>query len=302
MREMIVDAIAEPKSEDEEAKIKARNEAKKIVYPDPAYDFTQDKPDLSQRLLYILDYFPKSFDKPADMVLRVKPNDNYLTDVYNYNLEKRTAKQVTDNNSHIKCDFEGDFNQPFLLVIYDRNHSFRKNTHENSLDEVTHNKNLKGIVVAIKDWGDSTSGPINYLEVIGKEKLNGSCIIITTADALRRSGVNITLNGSLEQAVHEVVACLNHPPIQSIFDKKCDHLVVVFREVLVVHVSKLKNGTLKGAVHICPNFKRAIQAEESRYGVMPGRFAIMLTAIVKGLYHSNEIASDSDMPVEDQTI
>lgn len=136
IRQMIVDAIAEPKSDDEEAKINARNEAKNIVHP--AYDFTQDKPDLSQRLLYILDYFPKSFDKPADMVLRVKPNYNYLTaEVRNYNLETRTTvKPVTDNKSLIEREINSVSKHPSLLVIYDRNHSFRTYTTESNLSQL----------------------------------------------------------------------------------------------------------------------------------------------------------------------
>jgi hypothetical protein len=274
LRQMIVKAISSGKDED----------LKTTVFPE--YHFNQDNcPELSRRLFYILDYFPKSLDKPADMVLRVKPKDAYLTEVFNYNLDKLKAELYGDNN-YIGQELTDVQNKhPSLLVIYDKNLTFRKYA-ENHMLSVSI-KNSSGVVIAIKDWGDKTSGKIKYLDFITTE-LKERCIIITTADDLRRYGVNITLNGSLEQAVHEVVACLNKAPIQSIFGKNCDHFVVVFREVLVVHVSKLKNGTLMGAAHSCPNFKRAIQAEESRYGRMPGRFALMLTAVVKGLYHRNE--------------
>jgi len=253
-----------------------------------AYDPPPSEFALSRRLIYILDYFPKSFDKPEDMVLRVKPNDVYLARVYNYDLNSQTRQVITGNvGSPVLKPGMIENGTLSILVIYDSNLSSWEEYDPELLRYTI--ETARNVVIAIRKWGDNSLDE-KYLRFI-TDDLKEKCIIITTADALRECGVKITLNGSLEQAVNEIVACLDESPIKSRFGHKCSHFVVVFREVLVIQVSKSENG-IRCAVHCCPNFKRAIQAEESRYGRMPGRFSIMLTAIVKGLYDHNKKTPD----------
>ncbi|MDD5036973.1 MAG: AAA family ATPase [Methylococcaceae bacterium] len=188
-----------------------------------------------------------------------------------------------------------DNKKPGILAIYDRNLSFceyiRNNvgTHEKLLELIK--GAIYGVVIGIEDKLD-TEDPHDkeWLDILGKAIADSAakdrCTVIIPVDVLRKSGLDITVNGSLEQAVHQVVGCLHKEPIKSLFDKVCGHLVVLFRETLVVHVTMAKNGHLRrGVVHICPNFKRVMEAERSHYGWMPGKLSIMLTAIVKKLYH-----------------
>jgi hypothetical protein len=313
LRRMIVEAI-----KDEEFLTAEKHGNKVFPYypeddgdqsPMPAED-RQNMPkiqDSAKRLVRMLDYFPRSPEKPDDKVLRVKEKEKYLTSAEFYP-KKLSQKDKDKDKENIKYQFErtnehiNNFDGKFkILVVYDRNLSFRKCVKENVKNEKQDLTNLlnateSGVVISIKEnldpkWLEFLGGIIQDAD--GKVKVKERCVVIITADALRKAGLNITLNGSLEQAVHEIVDSLHQFPLKAIIPIFCKHLVVLFRETLVVHITMPSKDdserTGKGIVHFSLNFKRGIQADPSRYGEMPGKFMIMTTAIVKMLYDADEV-------------
>jgi len=278
------------------------------VYPDINEPMHEEP---TNRLLIMLDYFQQSLS-PGKNVLRQKPKEEYSTSSKFWPLTENISNTV-DSDDELdpkdKHNLDEQFRlandkSPKILVIYDRILSFCKYVRKSEMPQETLknliNKITKGVVIGIREKLDINSKADNeWLDILGRsiaEKNKERCIVIITADALRESGIDITVNGSLEQAVHQVVQCLNTTLIHTLFENVCRHLVVVFRETLVVHVTlaKIVRQGGNGAVHICPNFKRVMQAQESTYGKMPGKFSIMLSAIVKKLYHNPpEIAENN---------
>ncbi|MDD1012716.1 hypothetical protein [Pseudomonas rubra] len=113
--------------------------------------------------------------------------------------------------------------------------------------------------------------------------------IVTTADALRKAGVNIKKYGALEHSIRDIMKAMNQnrvhnqSPVSTFFDY-ADELVIVFRETGSLHIHKTAKGRCKAALHYCPNFDRIAQSDTRRYGRVPGKFAIFLCAVIKGLY------------------
>ncbi len=267
----------------------------------PAYDESKFNKS-AKRLVNVLDYFPKSPDAKTDEeVLRAKEDEKYLTTAEawpNDNIDQK-GDEWNIQNQFVEIVKIGEIT-PRILVIYDRDLNFRDyiiNHSENKLKDYI-NKVSLGIVIAIEeDLGkkprDSGTIWLERLSTIVPKEAREKCVVIITADALRESGLNITVTGSLEQAVHDVVDNLHKPPLASIIGTGgttfCEHLVVLFRENMVVYINLVKKISW---IHICPEFKRTAQAEPANYGTTtPVRFSIMTTAIIKSLYR------DSALPI-----
>ena len=142
------------------------------------------------------------------------------------------------------------------------------------------------MIIAIRDELEDTKGSPKWLEELKdqlQEKGDGlkkRTLVMVTADALRKYGLKITELGSLEQAVQDVVRYSTQSPINTLLEIG-DHLVVVFRETGALYLNRENDS---GSIHFCPNFDRNAQVDTETFGIMPGKFTIMLAAIVRALY------------------
>lgn len=267
----------------------------------PSYEI--DYGDHEPRLISVLKYYPQSSNpKGTGSVLRVKDGAEYFA--YPENYDENLQPKIKDDGvlGYIKSLFENCLkafdNQcdPDILVIYDRNSCLRKllnnqnNKKEKDYLQGLVKRTADGVVIAIRDRLDD----IQWLHDLGKSVFSvdpvarDRCIVIITADALRKYGLNITEYGSIEQAVHEVVSQLWHSPLKLIIKNICTHLVVIFRETTALYINmRLCGGDHgKGSLHFCQHFDRIAQEDAQKFGIMPGKFTIILTAIVKELYHA----------------
>lgn len=282
----------------------------------PCYVFKKDN-IWGPQLINILKYYPRTSrtKKDDDNVLRARGGAKYFASELvdsEYDCDQSFQPEVGKENSlNLREFLLSDDSSAFIksdnhniLVIYDRSSDLRKCIKE--ADEEIKKKLYSltaaatgGVVIAIRnnindeDWLKNLEGTLFPSDQSQRER----CIVMITADALRVSGFNITEYGSIEQNIAEVVACLGHDPIKRIIEKICAHLVVVFRETAVIYIHK-PSSTDKGngSIHFCPNFDRIAQTNPPKFGVMPGKFTIILTAIVKELY---EFSFNIEMPKSD---
>lgn len=249
------------------------------------------------RLFYVLKDYPKSStSKQNDKLLRVNHDGKYYAPLFFDDIKKNENEIEKSRREHIsrllaKCNDIGDYQ---ILVIYDRNSYLREFFSKSDNDKENLEKLLKkakdSVVIAIRDkldkiWLNSLGDAISKVD----RSLRFRCIVIITADALREHGLDIASYSSAEKAVRQVVECLNKHPMELILGKICAHLVVIFHETAALYINMQPfEGKPRGTLHICPNHDRTAQTETSTYGEMPGKFTIILTAIVKELYHAQQ--------------
>ena len=292
LRSMIREALVEVgDSNDKTSSAAALNKISEVVIP--VFHLDSELPLIpgSRELISVLDYFPqKSTGNQRDKeVLRVK--EEYSTIKLTRHPKSSPDHPKTTNSydpftallSEAKI---GSGARNRILVIDDRDSNLRKNIEDikdepsEILQTLSTQSQGGGIVVAIRD-----NVVTHWLDVL-KIKLNldgetrKRTLVIVTADALRKRGLNITEYGSLEQAVEDVVQNLGNSPLKDLHEMSV-HLVIIFRETGAVYLN-MELGT--GSINICPNFDRNSQADSRTFGTMPGKFTIMLAAIVRQLY------------------
>lgn len=268
IKEMIVKAIGGSKDE--------------VV---PEYEFKRQPDVPSLNLFRVLRKFPrKSNQSDDDMVYRVDQAAEY----FGSELSLVPSKKLpADKLKAMKQLFSKSYKtiKPELLVLYDRNSdlcSYIKKEYSDNQDVQDKLKTLfdnteKAIVISIKE-NIKDNEWLEILSKLAKDKKD-RCIVIITADDLRHAGLDITEYGAIEQQVREIVGYLNEEPLNKIWDKLCEHLVVIFRENQVLYIN-----TAYGSYHVCPYFDRPAQMRPEQYGKMPGKFTIQVASIVKYLY------------------
>ncbi len=259
------------------------------------------------QLISILEHYPRISSKEEDSnkPLRVKV-DFYSREVIHHDREKLNSSEFMKTMFETSSTGFDSVADKKILVIYDRDSRLREFIMKNDNYGVSGSLNnpkealqclvqsaTNGVVIAIRD--NINDKWLTCLEKILSAKENSvheRSVVILTADALRKYGLNITEYGSIEQAIHEVVAYLDRDPIKQIIQKLCAHLIVVFREAaaLLIHMKSSDGGS--GSDHFCPNFDRSAQSNPRQYGFMPGKFSILLTAIVKYLVENTESQPD----------
>jgi hypothetical protein len=184
------------------------------------------------------------------------------------------------------------FERDFQLTL-EKINTVRKNTDKLLKDSTTAEttltylcKSSKNIVIGIREgvndkiWLDK----LKNLTTGHEQK----CIVILCVDDLRNAGLKITEHGTNEQNIREIVGYLKQEPLNLIWGKICTHIVFIFRETQVLYLNKT-SGNGKISYHYCPHFDRPAQIRPSLYGKMPGKFTILMTAIIKSLYSESSI-------------
>jgi hypothetical protein len=236
-----------------------------------------------------LGYFPKASggskkDQEKNQVLRLARDVRTQTE----KKEDSGSTATTDSNYSFEKALSGwissaNADQQTLAVIYDRDLDLRKPAALTGLKAFLNDlKSGDSVVIAIE-------GNITDEHMKDIDKSLGEDVVITVlvpADSLRKWGLPIVEYGSTEQAVRDIVAHLDKPPLNFI-KKKNRHLVVVFRETAALHLRMNCDPdclTVTGSVHYCPNWDRMAQGNPKRYGFMPGKLWIMLAAVVKQIH------------------
>ena len=179
-----------------------------------------------------------------------------------------------------------------IVVIYDRGLFLSENIQalQQVLSKLT---SRDALIVAIEGEVEGTSDGEHAPSTVDEhlEKILASvvpsvrdrAIVVLTADSLRKSGLRIVEYGHLEQAVGDVVGQLGQTPLSE-FAQRCRHIVVSNQESALLHVVAPEDsgarGPIHGSIHICPNWDKLAQGDHARYGFMPGKLWIVLTAIV----------------------
>ncbi|MCP3711798.1 hypothetical protein M3I54_33425 [Paraburkholderia sp. CNPSo 3274] len=114
-----------------------------------------------------------------------------------------------------------------------------------------------------------------------------SITIQIAADTLRKAGINITKYGALEDSIRDISQATRQPPLSDLL-AFADDLIILFRETGSLHIKKMNTVGYAASIHYCPNFDRIAQANPGTYGKVPGKSAVFLTAVIKGLYTSAE--------------
>ena len=214
------------------------------------YQMTYKEP--TNRLLIMLDYFPQSLSPGKNVLRQKPKEEYSTSSTYwplpkSINTTLDSGDKINKMDKHnLEIQFTlANGKTPKILVIYDRNLSFCKYVRTNEeikkdgtvigkpqtiLNNLI-NKDTKGVVIGIREKlelrdnqqieynQEPTYNPDEQWLIILKNTIKNSnnevqkrCVVIITADALRESGMDITVNGSLEQAVHQVVGCLDKNP------------------------------------------------------------------------------------------
>ena len=225
--------------------------------------------------VHVLDYFPvgSSAGKSNETVLRVKST-------YEEHVEKAQSGAAT----------EGELTgvNP-ILVIYDCDFTFR--CEKNLIRLIAlREKALGGAVIGIRDsvrdWVDQFNKLDSEIQASSKTKeFKDRTVILVSVDDLRKSGLDITQNGTFEQAVQEISRYQTSDPLKTLFDL-ASHLILIFRETGALYLTTI--ARLECSIHICPNFDRRAQAYRSEYGFVPGKFTTFLSAVVKELFHAEK--------------
>lgn len=258
-------------------------------------------PIKSGELFTVLDFYPPK--SPAnerdDKVLRAQSEYYTAPDKTDRSGSTQPNNKSSANKAFKAC-LEKNGN-PDVFVIYDRNSHLRETIQY--ADDKTKSKFANclaqsgGVIVAIRDDLDPPEKHENWLtslaNVLSKrpKKKGNPTIVMVHADTLRKCGLNITEYGSLEQAVREVSSHANRYPLGELCAMSSD-LIVVFRETGALH---LKSDLKGGSLHICPNFDRQAQSDRQRFGIVPGKFTVLLTALVRGLCASRESNTVNDI-------
>jgi hypothetical protein len=256
-----------------------------IMHPDA------DARDIFDNRISILDRFPKSSRrKDGSKVLRVshdylacdrreQPSEAPAVDSAPFN---RSIKEIGG-----KLEEQNRDARHRITVIYDQNGYTR--------DAIRAGKKLKdlGAVIGHDDLIIGINSDISKwcyaldnlkAQALLKEEGVPATTLVTSADALRKAGVNIRKYGALEHSIHNIVCAMDQPPISSLLES-ADDLVIIFRETGSLHIRNNRSSpnNRTAALHYCPNFDRVAQADKRGYGHVPAKFAIFLAAIVKGL-------------------
>ena len=265
------------------------NEMKKII----SVHNEDVPPSELAELITVFKFFPPK--SPAnerdDKVLRVKAE--YYTPA---NPSKRPKPPASNGEFFSKSSSE----EKNILVVYDRSSSLRKSIKADglggNLSDLASNA-LGGVVIAIRDNLHECDEKSNSWLGIMKEKLavddkgRERTLTMVNADALRKCGLAITEYGSIEQSVRDVVKYRGHKYIKALLAMG-DHLVVVFRETGALYLNATTN---EGSIHFCPNFDRVAQEDTERFGLVPGKFTIILTSVVREIYARDGNSSGWDI-------
>jgi hypothetical protein len=262
----------------------------------PSYKF-EKKPDIPKlTLVRALKKYPQAAKSDKKEVWRVDQGAEYfgsdltLVDADGINASASGCDPMKTLFDASMPEADADAN---LLVLCDRKAELReyiKNNRNNIKTLVTKFKGTgKAIVIGIKEGVKDQ----DWLEELAKSLscARENCIMILTADDLRSAGLNITEHGTIEQNIREIIGYLDEDPLKTIWNKICDHLVVIFRETQVLYLNKDNHGSY----HSCPHFDRPAQIRPLQFGKMPGKFTILMTSIIKYL----NVDSGSDVKAED---
>ncbi|TDV13954.1 hypothetical protein [Paraburkholderia caballeronis] len=246
----------------------------------------------------VLDRFPQSSSRvDGSKVLRVK--DDYIARdegepvVSGHEVTK--SSRLTENIKNIKAEIDKyDLqNRHRITVIYDQNGHTREALNDlpltqDIIDAYRAAIGTGDLVLAISSDAERwATALVKLMEKILKPDtetgIRPKLVIVTTADTLRKAGVNIKKYGALEHSIRDILSAKEQSPVTE-FLRYADDLVIVFRETGSLHIHNEKNRGRTAALHYCPNFDRIAQSDMRKYGRVPGKFAIFLSAIVKGLF------------------
>lgn len=209
-------------------------------------------------------------------------------------VQARTSKpaRIEDLLNKWAQDASGSAETRRIVVVYDRGLFLRENIEplQAVLRKLTARDALifaiEGEVEGAIAGAHASSTLDQHLEKLldcVRPAVRDRAIVVLTADSLRKSGLRIVEYGHLEQAVRDVVTQMGKTPLSQ-FAKHCRHIVVSNQESALLHVVAPKrhsdHGPIKGSIHICPNWDKLAQGDYARYGFMPGKLWIVLTAIV----------------------
>ena len=248
------------------------------VSGDPSTTF-QTPPSLSEQcseLITVLDNFPQQSPShpSASRVLRVRTR--YFAQ-HTRDEAELNAKML----AHLK-DTLGHADDPGMVVVYEADRCFRvafRNLQKDKTFEFRANRD-RHIVVSLDDDIDVELLRAAVRLFHGTDPCPRNVVVLLTAVGLRNRGCNIVQDGSIEQTVREFVAHTRRSLLADVLSL-ADHLIVIFEETGAVYIRRDRRQRLHGSIHFCPNFDWVAQMDRDRYGTIPGRRAIVLTAIVK---------------------
>ncbi|MDR5781054.1 hypothetical protein QCE63_16650 [Caballeronia sp. LZ065] len=251
--------------------------------------------DICDNRISILDRFPKSSGrKDGDKVLRVR-NDYIAYKTSETEVEEEIPLKTApfyDSIDRIGKRLLQDkkSTRARITVIYDQNGYTRDVANDQPGDPARYAS--LGSLIGNDDLVIGINSDINLwcsaLEVLENDVFTAGSgrrprrTLVTSADALRKAGVNIKKYGALEHSIRDIVGAMELDPIQKLLSH-ADDLIIIFRETGSLHIRNSEKNK-KASIHYCPNFDRVAQADEREYGHVPAKFAIFLTAIVKSLY------------------
>ncbi len=218
--------------------------------------------------------------------------------------EKSSATSEMDTAEAPTAHDESQVNPFEIVVIYDRGDGFRDLDEDESLrrfiinDDEPHRPTI--VWQRRYPFGDDNGNIDSLWELLAdkKNQFVDSTIAVVKATCLRKAGVKININHSVEHFVEELGQQFDSPVMKRLLEFR--HLVV-WLEDGALHIDREMPYQID--VHYCPIAKHHCpfpqdETIEHENGLVTGTFSILTSAIVHGLawkrYNRNDGDSQSD--------
>ncbi len=175
-----------------------------------------------------------------------------------------------------------------INVINDRGLGFWEAMKERDLQSLFPKTENSHFVIALGSLDEGM-----HKKLIPQEYCRSTVTVVLHATLLRRKGINIREDASIERTIQSFLYHLdNNPILRELCD--CRHLVVRFDDGGVLHYDRDSEGP---TYHYCPFFNTNEMYTPQQYGRMIGYRTIMVAAITKGIawaiHNNKEVVTDN---------
>lgn len=254
--------------------------------------------------LTLFEHFPQDDKKDAKSVFRIEQLVGQVRSEELPTQGKMGIGALTDDLL-AKIGSPGAAECSWIVVIVDRNNKFRQKAEFKSWYEVLKKPEVKAIVLLAS--GKFATGEM--WKIITNPDIKAIKVAIVTAYDLR-SRFNIRQLSTLEQAADDFAKIMGREEMRELL--KCDHLLVLFDDVSVLHLNQAgppQEWESHCKCHLPPFLGEnlivdSIVRQPERFGWMTGQRLILTASIVRKLvlnimWSSRQDKGSYTIPIED---
>jgi DNA replication protein DnaC len=185
---------------------------------------------------------------------------------------------------------------PDFIVINDKADLFREISIEKWLPLKKEDNDSEKIPTFILAMNKPLCKGVLWEQLV--EKYNEQTIVIVSAFALRKAGVNIHETGSAEHLADNFIKNARQNTISNNIAKqllKCQHVIIQLDGGGIIHCNKSSNII---SICYCPGYLSKEHLNSKKFGTMSGNTTILTTSIVMGMVNSLD-KNDSYKGIDD---